>query len=101
MITLKEEADILIKEGLYNNKEDLLDDALRALLRENPTFKKKIAVTLYKKEKVSLAKAAEIANLSLDDFKSVLNSENIPNNIPVLSHDEIEKSASELIKRIS
>lgn len=101
MITIKEEADILLEEGLFRNKEDLLNEALRALLRENPNLKKKIAFSLYKKEKATLSKAAEIAGLSLDDFKSVLSSENIPLKTPVLKSSEVDKKARELIKRIS
>ena len=60
----------LIDAGLYNNVAEAVRDSIRHLMKEYDT--KEIAVTLYKAEKISLAKAAEIAGVSSIEMKKIL-----------------------------
>jgi predicted HTH domain antitoxin len=60
----------LIDVGLYNNVAEAVRDSIRHLMKEYD--KKEIAVALYKAEKVSLAKAAEIAEVSFTNMKEIL-----------------------------
>ncbi len=60
----------LINAGLYGNIAEAVRDALRHLLREFDD--KEIAAQLYRQEKVSLAKAAEIAGVSTTGMKKIL-----------------------------
>ena len=69
----------LTKEGLkllipyyYKSKEDLLDEAFRIIIRNNPRIRIELALELYKNKKASLAKSAEIAGLTTIEFKEIL-----------------------------
>ncbi len=60
----------LIDAGLYGSIAEAVRDALRHMLREYD--EKEIAVGLYRQEKVSLAKAAGIAGVSITRMKEIL-----------------------------
>jgi predicted HTH domain antitoxin len=60
----------LIEAGIYGNTAEAVRDALRHMLREYD--EKEIAVELYRQEKVSLAKAASIAGISITRMKEIL-----------------------------
>jgi len=47
----------------------LLEDAFRTLLEVRPGIKIDMAIEMYRNEKVSLARAAEIAGLCQEGFK--------------------------------
>ncbi|NJD78913.1 MAG: hypothetical protein FIB08_17775 [Candidatus Methanoperedens sp.] len=73
-VEIKGEFEIRIKRlidaGVYGNTAEAVRDALRHLLREYD--EKEIAVVLYRQEKVSLAKAASIAGVSITRMKEIL-----------------------------
>jgi hypothetical protein len=61
--TLLEDVNLLIQEGIYEDQETLLQDAVRVLLRSKPELCIRVALALYKQEKVSLARASEIVRV--------------------------------------
>ncbi|HAO23290.1 MAG TPA: hypothetical protein DCQ37_24295 [Desulfobacteraceae bacterium] len=61
-----------VKARLYQNEEAVIQDALRHLLRARPELKIQLAVYRYKEEKVSLAKAADLAGISWAQMKDIL-----------------------------
>ncbi|MBK7385769.1 MAG: UPF0175 family protein [Methanothrix sp.] len=77
MASANDEIDALMRTEIYKSREELLKDALRALLYMKPGLRIEIAIDLYKNEKVSLWKAAEIAGLCMEEFKDVLASRSI------------------------
>ena len=60
----------LIDVGLYNNVAEAVRDSIRHLMKEYDKIE--IAVNLYKAEKVSIAKAADIAGISYINMKEIL-----------------------------
>ncbi len=60
----------LIDAGLYGSITEAVRDALRHLFREYD--EKEIAAELYREGKVSIAKAANIAGVSLSRMKKIL-----------------------------
>ncbi|NOR49038.1 MAG: hypothetical protein GQ533_13530 [Methanosarcinaceae archaeon] len=60
----------LIDVGLYNNVAEAVRDSIRHLMKEYDKIE--IAVNLYKTEKVSIAKAADIAGISYISMKEIL-----------------------------
>ncbi len=60
----------MIDVGLYGSIAEAVRDALRHMLREYD--EKEIAVELYRQEKISLAKAAGIAGVSITKMKEIL-----------------------------
>lgn len=77
MASTEEEINSLIRTRSYASREEVISDALRALLVLKPGLRTEVAVDLYKNEKVSLWRAAEIAGISLEEFKDLLASRSI------------------------
>ena len=69
---LKEGINSLIRAGYYKDKDKVLDDAFRTMLEVRPALKTEIAVELYKEGRISLSRAAEIAGMSAEGFKNIL-----------------------------
>ena len=77
MASADEKIDSLIRTKSYSSKDEVISDALRALLLLKPGLKTEIAVDLYINDKVSLWKAADIAGMSPEEFKALLASRSI------------------------
>lgn len=90
--------DILIKRGIYLNREELINDALRALLRSKPELKRKIALEFYKAKKASLSRAAEICGVNIEDFKEILKEEGVKIVVPQLGEKKVDKEVREILK---
>lgn len=93
MASVEDELNALVRADIYKSKDDVISDALRALLTLRPGLKVEIAIDLYRSGKVTLWKAADIASLSLEEFKGVLASRSI--------RIEVESSEEESMKRLS
>ena len=96
-MTVLSELDILIEEGLYKDKEALLQDAMRSLLRSKPELRSRLALGLYKREKVSLARGAEIAGVDAESFKELLRESGIERSIASVG-ENIESQVEKLIR---
>lgn len=94
---LDEFDEILVDIGKYPNKEELMKDALRALLRAKPELKKEIAVELFRKGAVSLSRAAEIYGSNIEDFKELLKERGIKIKIPHIPIEEIDKEVEYIL----
>ena len=70
--TLLDAVTVLIERGVYKDRDALMQDALRALLRSKPELRGQLAVALYQRGDVSLARAAEISGLDLESCKELL-----------------------------
>lgn len=91
MISIEEKISTLIDAGYYSDRDHLFKSAFRAMLEYEPSLKIVIAIELYKKEKVSLGKASEIAGLSREEFKEILKSRGISRKIGMVSLEEMNK----------
>ncbi|MEA1925545.1 MAG: UPF0175 family protein [Candidatus Altiarchaeota archaeon] len=69
---MREELTALMESGEYASKSDIIRDAFRTYLEHKPDKRTLIAVELYRKERVSLTRAAEIAGLDTESFKEIL-----------------------------
>lgn len=77
----REEIDSLVKTGHFTSKSDVVKTAIRMLKERHPEYKTDIAVNMFKEDKVSLGKAAEIAGMSRESFKEVLEERGITREI--------------------
>lgn len=75
--TIEKEIEALIRGGYYSSKSDAIKDAFRTLLDTKPALKLASAIELYKASEVSLARAAEIAGMNIEDLKHVLSDRGI------------------------
>ncbi len=64
--------DALVNAGYYSSLSDITKSAFRVLLESKSNLKVASAVELYKMEKISLSRGAEIAGVSLEEFKEIL-----------------------------
>ncbi|MCD4766591.1 MAG: UPF0175 family protein [Methanosarcinales archaeon] len=88
-------AEYLTDEGLkflipryFKNKSELLDEAVKLILRSNQSIRVELAINLYVREKASLAKAAEMAGVTTPEFKEILAEKGYKR---VVEGDSIEK----------
>jgi len=75
--SIKKEIDSLVRSKIYKKEDDVVVDALKALLEKKPQLRQEIAVDLYKNNDVSLWKASEIARMNIEEFKNILRSKGI------------------------
>jgi predicted HTH domain antitoxin len=68
----EDEIKSLLRMNIYGSKDEVVAEAVRALLESKPKLRVEIAVDLYKNGEASLWRASEIAGLSLEEFKEVL-----------------------------
>ena len=69
---INEEVDILVRKGYYHSKSDLLRDAFRTLLNTKAELKISLAIELYLKGRISIARAAELSGFTTIEFKEVM-----------------------------
>jgi predicted HTH domain antitoxin len=76
-MTLLDRIDLLVEHHLFDSQSSLRAAAYRSLLMLRPELKAELAVLLYIHEEASLGRAAELAGLSREEFKNLLNSRGI------------------------
>jgi len=92
--TLLDAVTVLIERGIYKDRDALLQDALRALLRSKPELRGQLAVALYQRGDVSLTRAAEISGLDIESCKELLREAGVIRGIPSAGqevHDEVQQ----------
>ncbi|RQW77743.1 MAG: hypothetical protein EHM14_13670 [Methanothrix sp.] len=94
---IREGIDGLIRSGHYKDREALLEDAFRALLELNPALRSEMAIELYKSEKISLSRAAEIAGTSQEGFKNILENRGAKRIVRAPSADSLEKGVDAIL----
>lgn len=72
MSNVRDDIAVLRSAGAYASEEDVLRDALQALLSERPELRLELAVAKYRDRDISLNRAAEVAGLSAEEFKQAL-----------------------------
>ncbi len=76
-VVMEKEMEALIRSGYYSSKSDVVKDALRFLLENKTNLKIAAAIEMYRRDEISLGRAAEISGLSIEEFKDVLKSRGI------------------------
>jgi predicted HTH domain antitoxin len=91
---------ILVRTGRYPSKRELIEDAIRTLLRAKPELKMDLAIELYKKREVSLSRASEICGLYIEDFKELLKEKGIKISVPSIPNKEVDKEVERILGAI-
>ncbi len=84
----RDEIESLVKTGHFTSKSDVVKTAIRMLKENHPEYKTDIAVEMFKDGKVSLGRAAEIAGMSRESFKDVLDERGITREIEARENSE-------------
>lgn len=96
LLSIDEEIEILVKSGSHKSKTDVLREAFRLYKEAHPEKKLEIAMGLYQANKVSLARAAELAGTDLESFKAILASRKLRAKTAVGSKAEIVRARKQL-----
>jgi predicted HTH domain antitoxin len=86
-------AEDFVKANLYEDKEAVIQDALRHLLRGKPNLRIQMAIFRYQQEELSLAKAAEIAGVSWAQMRDILLEQGID---PALGPENLADAEAEV-----
>jgi predicted HTH domain antitoxin len=81
---------------MYKSEEDVLQDALRHLLRARPELRIQLAIHRYQTEQLSIAKAASLAGVSWAQMKDILLERGIQPRLGPETLEEVEKEAQTL-----
>jgi predicted HTH domain antitoxin len=81
-----------VEARLYNSEEDVIQDALRHLLRARPDLRIQLAIHRYHTENLSLAKAASLAGVSWAQMKDILLERGVQ---PRLGPETLEEAETE------
>lgn len=88
------EARDFVKARLYDSEEEVIQDALRHLLRARPEVRIQLAVHRYQQEEISLARAASLAGVSWAQMREILVEKGIQ---PRLGAETAEEAAQEVV----
>lgn len=69
---VEKQIDALIKKGYYSNRAEFVEDAIKTFFELRREMRIATVVELYKKEEISISKAAELAGLNIEEMKRVL-----------------------------
>lgn len=89
-----------VSEKFGYTRETMVRDAINLLLAANKELREKIAVELYKDDRISLGKASEIAELPYEEMKDLLSKNNIPIRRGPESIEELREKAKNLLNLV-
>lgn len=72
MSSFASDIETIAAVGGYDSTDDVLDDAVRELLRQRPALRTSLAIEKYRAGTISLNRAAELAGTSTEEFKDEL-----------------------------
>lgn len=96
MIDVDEDIEYLQRAGRFSSREEFIEQAFHALLKNNPELRVELAVEKFTSGAVSLNRAAEIASMSSERFKEELSDRGIDRDVGFLSEDERDERLSGL-----
>lgn len=82
--------------GGYEERDDVLDDAVRSLLQHNPELRTELALAKYRDGAISRSRAAELAGRSSAAFTELLRERGVTTPASVLTDEERSARLDEL-----
>ena len=92
--------DVIVSTGSYPDRETILQEAFDLFLITHPQLRLVMAIELYRNEVVTLARAAELADLNFFDFQAILRARGVEIICPDESEDEIEQGVALILGEI-
>lgn len=96
MSDLAEDLETLADLGGYDGADAVLEEALRTLLRRRPELRLELAIEKYRRGAVSLNRAAELAGVSAEEFKTELAERGVPREGGFLEEDDRDRALDAL-----
>jgi len=86
----KAKLQTIMSVGTWQTEEEILSEALDALLSSRPELRQDVATELYLQDKVTLSRAAEIAGMNLWQFRDHLRAQGIEILVPEETEDNLD-----------
>ncbi len=86
--TIENEINALVKGGYFRSKDSFIEESVKYMLVSRGDLKINAAVEMYRSGDVSLARAAEVAGMSIFEFKEVLKTRGITMVVEAPSKEE-------------
>src|SRR5262249_6556940 len=93
------ELDALVRAGIFASQEQGVQEAVRVLLTARPHLRVEAAIQLYKEQKITLGRAAEMGGLSRWEFRDLLADRGILVKVEAAPAEEMDKYVKELAAR--
>jgi predicted HTH domain antitoxin len=86
----KTKLQTIMNVGTWQTEEEILSEALDALLSSRPQLRRDVAMELYLGDKVTLSRAAEIAGMNLWQFRDHLRAQGIEILVPEETEEDLD-----------
>ena len=86
---IETEIKALVRGGYFNSKDSFIEEAVKYMLSSRGDLKINAAVEMYSSKDVSLGRAAELAGLSIFEFKEILKARRIKIVVDAPSREEM------------
>jgi len=86
---IETEIKALVRGGYFNSKDSFIEEAVKYMLSSRGDLKINAAVEMYSSKDVSLGRAAELAGLSIFEFKEILKARGIKIVVDAPSREEM------------
>lgn len=96
MSDVEENVELLRRSGAYETDAEVIEDAVRTLLRTKPGLRTELAIEKYRTDRVSLNRAAELAGLSAGEFRELLADRGVTRDPSFLSDEDRDRYLDEL-----
>ena len=91
----------LVEARLYENEDEVIQDALRHLLSDRPDLRVSVAIHRYRTdEELSLNQAAAIAGVSLERMKEILERHDVPLRLGPATIEEAKAEIAAIEERL-
>ncbi len=94
----KTELQTIMNVGTWQTEEEMISEALDALLSSRPELRWDVAVELYLQDKVTLSRAAEIAGMNLWQFRDHLRAQGVEIIVPEETKETLDTMISSIGK---
>ena len=90
-----QQLEAVVRAGLFRDRQHVVQEAMQTLFAVRPQLRTEAAIELFRSGEVSLLRAAEIAGMDFESFRSLLADRGIPWEIEAEGRDKIEESIRE------
>lgn len=95
MADLSDDIETIAAAGGYDDRDAVIDAAIRELLRRRPELRLSVAVEKYRSGAVSINRGAELGGVSTEEFKTELAERGIKRDAGFLEDDQREAISDE------
>ena len=93
---IETEIKALVRGGYFNSKDSFIEEAVKYMLSSRGDLKINAAVEMYNSNDVSLGRAAELAGLSIFEFKEILKARGIKIVVEAPSREETDQQIRQM-----